>query len=236
MDTPSTETVLTSGDQANTAAAGGNDAPGNQADKPNDNANPQGAATTEGSEGNPSAGDKPAADPAKDGKPEGEKPAGAPEQYADFKVPEGYEVDPQLLSDFTPLMKDLDLSQEKAQKVVDFVPKLVDSVQTKTVAAVLDHMGLTDFPTWGPSLKTDKEFGGEKLDENLSVAKKALTTFGTPELSAVLAKTGLGNHPEIIRAFWKVGQQIKEDGFVSGAKTSAASTATSLYDKSNMNP
>lgn len=242
MDTPSTDTVLTSSSQANTAPAGdkpsdSNTTPGDGG-KPADIANPDGGAKPEGDGSTPPAGDKPPIDPAKnpEAKPEGDKPTGAPEQYAEFKVPDGYEVDPQLLSEFTPLMKDLDLSQDKAQKVVDFVPKLVDTVQTKTVAAVLEHIGLKDFPTWAPALKTDKEFGGDKLDENLAVAKKAMSTFGTPELNAVLAKTGLGNHPEVVRAFWKVGQHLKEDGFVTGAKTSSESQATRLYDKSNMNP
>ena len=41
--------------------------------------------------------------------------------------------------------------------------------------------------------------------------------FGTPELRDVLNMTGLGNHPEIIRAFYRAGKAISEDAFVSGS-------------------
>ena len=46
--------------------------------------------------------------------------------------------------------------------------------------------------SWTESVKTDKEIGGDKLAENLSVARKALDTFGTPELRDVLNATASG--------------------------------------------
>jgi hypothetical protein len=95
---------------------------------------------------------------------------------------------------------------------------------------------------WETASKSDKEFGGDKFDANLAVAKKALDAFGTPELRALLGPydpknnpkgTGLGNHPEIIRAFLKAGKAISEDKFVSGTRAPAAltnaSAANALY-------
>jgi hypothetical protein len=67
------------------------------------------------------------------------------------------------------------------------------------------------------SSKTDQEFGGEKLSENLSVAKKALDAFGTPELRKLLDDSGLGNHPEVIRMMYRAGKAISEDRFVGGS-------------------
>ena len=67
---------------------------------------------------------------------------------------------------------------------------------------------------WAETAIGEKEFGGERLAENLAVAKKALDTFGTPELRTLLNETGLGNHPELIRAFYKAGKAISEDKFV----------------------
>ena len=57
--------------------------------------------------------------PAEDKK---EAPAGAPEKYEAFTLPEGYEVDEQLLNEFTPTLKELGLTQAAAQKVMDFAP------------------------------------------------------------------------------------------------------------------
>ena len=96
---------------------------------------------------------------------------------------------------------------------------------------------MTDRASWSESSRTDKEFGGDKLNENLAVAQKAMNAFGTPELRAVLNKTGLGNHPELIRAFVRAGKAISEDTFVPGGKTTTvANPAVRVYDASNMNP
>jgi hypothetical protein len=66
--------------------------------------------------------------------------------------------------------------------------------------------------------------GGDKLAENLGIARKALDQFGTPELKDVLNMTGFGNHPAVIRAFYKIGKAISEDKFVKGSTPSAAAT------------
>lgn len=230
MDTPSTDTALTSEAQPDTAAAAGvvadtqvtTEATPSDA-KPAD-AKPADAATAEA---------KPA-DAKTEPKAE-DKPVGAPEKYEAFTVPEGYEIDQELMSQFEPVLREVNLTQEAAQKIMDVAPKLIEATQMKTVSAVLDHLGMTDHATWAPSLKADKEIGGDKLAENLAVAKKGLETFGTPQLRDLLKKTGLGNHPEMVRAFYKVGQQIKEDGFVSGSSTTT-SDARALFSASNMNP
>ena len=88
--------------------------------------------------------------------------------------------------------------------------------------------------------EVDKEFGGEKLSENLSTAKKALDQFGTPELRSLLNESGLGNHPEFIRFMFRAGKSISEDRYVGQANGAAptqgrprdfASQAAFLYPK-----
>ena len=72
----------------------------------------------------------------------------------------------------------------------------------------------------------DKEFGGDKLNENLALASKAMDAFATPELKQVLDQTGLGNHPELIRAFVRVGRQISEDRLVPGGSMPVGDSRT----------
>jgi hypothetical protein len=69
---------------------------------------------------------------------------------------------------------------------------------------------------WAQEARNDREFGGESLNGNLAVAKRAMDTFGTPELAKLLNESGLGNHPEVIRVFYRAGKAISEDGFVTG--------------------
>lgn len=143
-----------------------------------------------------------------DGKTE-TKPAGAPEKY-EFKPPEGVQLDDKLVAEFSEVAKELDLPQDAAQKVIDKLAPAMAKQQMEALDTLKNE--------WAESTKADKELGGEKLGENLAVAKKALEAFGSPELRTLLEKTGLGNHPEMIRAFYKAGKQISEDRFVQGGQ------------------
>ena len=53
----------------------------------------------------------------------------------------------------------------------------------------------------------------------------------------VLEESGLGNHPEVIRVFYRAGKAISEDRFVAGqAGKTNQGDARRLYAASNMNP
>lgn len=155
-----------------------------------------------------------------------EKPAeklGAPEKY-EFKAPENIVVDEATLGAFSEIAKELDMPQEAAQKILD---KMGPAMAAKSSEAIANL-----HKSWGEQTKTDKEFGGEKLNENLAVAKKALDAFGTPELRTLLNQSGLGNHPEIIRAFFKAGKSISEDRMVSsgtGGQSGSRDLSKALY-------
>ena len=152
---------------------------------------------------------------------------GAPEAY-EFKAPEGGRLDEQVLGELSSVAKDLDLSQGAAQQLVDrLAPKIAER------QAAEQQRVLTEARTeWVSLAKADTEFGGEKFDQNLAVAKKALDAFGTPQLRELLKSSGLGDHPELIRAFYRAGKQISQDGFVPGQTRPAAAgrdAATTLY-------
>lgn len=84
---------------------------------------------------------------------------------------------------------------------------------------------------WAADVKADKEIGGDKLTGNLSAAQRALAQFGTPELKEYLEGTGLGNHPELVKAFVKIGKAMSEDGMVTGKESGQRSAAEVLYGK-----
>lgn len=156
-----------------------------------------------------------AAEPAKSGEPAGEKkdaPAGAPEKY-EFKAHEGREFDPEIIGTFSDVARELNLTQDAAQKVLDRMgPKMAERQ-----AAYAESLRTQ----WAEKARGDKEIGGDKLDANLAVAKKALDAFGNQELRTLLNESGLGNHPEVIRLLYKAGRAISEDGYV-GSSAGAA--------------
>jgi hypothetical protein len=137
------------------------------------------------------------------------KAQGAPDKY-EFKPPEGQQFDPEFLNVYSETAKELNLSQENAQKLIDKVSPVLEKQQLAKIEAVRTE--------WFENSKADKEFGGDKLEANVGVAKQSLDKFGTPELKEFLNITGLGNHPEMIRFFYRVGKDLSPDTFVRGHK------------------
>lgn len=172
----------------------------------------------------PKADDKPAEGEKAEGD-KGTQQQAAPEKY-EFKLPEGVEVDAEVMGKLEGIAKELNLSQEAAQKFADLGPELLQKWGKTQTEAIQKTQG-----EWLEATKTDKEFGGEKIDANIAVAKKALDTFGTPALAKLLNDTGLGNHPEVIRAFYRAGKAISEDRHVSGgaAPSGRKDAASVLY-------
>lgn len=148
----------------------------------------------------------------------GEGDVTSPDTYADFVMPEGVEIDTELLAEAVPLFKELGLTQEQAQKLVDFQAKQVQAGSQRQVDTFNQLM--TD---WQTKAKNDKEFGGEKFEENVAIARAAVNKFGTPELKQLLEEHGVGNHPEVIRFMVKVGKLTAED--VPGGTTTPTSKA-----------
>ena len=150
----------------------------------------------------------------------------APEKY-EFTMPDGVELDAAAADEFSAIAKELKLSQADAQRIADVATKMQQKQAETHVATVKG---------WAESCKTDKEFGGDNLEQNLSVARKAIDTFGSPELKALLNTSGLGNHPEVVRFAFKAGKAISEDTFVkAGARvpTPESSLEKRLYPDMN---
>lgn len=187
--------------------------------------------------GDPPAGDPPAGDPPADppaGDPptddksadEGDKPE--PIEYEDFSTPDGVTLDEAVLGEFKDIAKELGLPQDKAQKFVDMATTLqqkqADAFAEQVVAARAE---------WREGAKADPEFGGAKLTENLRVAVAAREEFGTPELKTLLDDSGLGDHPEVIRFFYRVGTAVSDHAFAKGDKPLAR---RSFYDHPSSKP
>lgn len=147
-----------------------------------------------------------------------------PEAY-EFEMPDGVEVDKAAAADLSALAKELKLDQSTAQKIADAGARMVQR-QMEAHAKLVE--------SWVESVKADKDIGGDKLDEHLAVARKAMDTFGSPELKELLNSSGLGNHPAVIKTFWRAGRAISEDKIVTGSpKADGQDLASKLYPSMN---
>lgn len=135
----------------------------------------------------------------------------APEAY-EFQVPENlpedHSVDEEMLSQWGEIARELDLSQESAQLVVDkFLPAMFERAEAQQRATV---------DQWAADARKHPDVtAGEGLEANLRAAEGAIQKFGSDGLRGLL-RQGLGSHPEVVAFIVKVGNALQPDGFVSG--------------------
>ena len=158
---------------------------------------------------------------------EGEKKLeGAPGAYEGFKLPEGTEVNEELMGEFTTLAKEMNLPQESAQKLIDLLPKQFEAFAAKQAESWKDTR-----EGWVKDIKEDKELGGEKFDETLERANRVLRNFGSDGLKTFLADSGFGDSADLIRMLSKLDKALGEDYVVNGDPSGAQEkgAAETLY-------
>ena len=138
-----------------------------------------------------------------------DKPTGAPEAYEDFTLPEGMEMDVEVLGAFKNLAKELNIPQAKAQQLIDFQTQLATKQAEEYQAAVAKQS-----QEWAASIKNDPEIGGENYEKNVESAIKVIQSFGDPALTELLNQSGLGNHPALFKFCHRISSAISEDKFV----------------------
>lgn len=147
--------------------------------------------------------------------------------YADFEMPEGMELDTSMVDAFGPLMLEAGLNQDQAQLMATTLAEKLQAGEQQQQDAYTQQV-----EEWVDEAKSDKEFGGDKFEESTAVAQNAINQLGSPELKQLLDDSGLGNHPDMIRFAWQVGQLLKEDSVGNSAPVRAESDAASiLYPK-----
>jgi hypothetical protein len=151
------------------------------------------------------------------------KPAApeTPVSYAEFKVPEGIELEKENVEQFTTLAKELKLTQDQAQKFVD----LQTALAQKTAQAALQQ-----FEELKETWKHDTlKVLGKDAQKQLAFAATARNRFATEALSDYLEASGLGNHPAMVQFFISVGKAMSEDTFTEGKhRTATAKTAAEI--------
>ena len=85
------------------------------------------------------------------------------------------------------------------------------------------HKRLND--NWIDQCKNDPELGGTQFHRNLRLAKQAVHRLGGHKLRQVLEQSGMGSHPEIVRAFLRAGHAMNN----GKAPPHRIATAQDLY-------
>lgn len=164
-------------------------------------------------------------------KPESDKPAGAPEEYADFTFADGVEVDNAMLDAAKAEFKAAGYSQEQAQKAIDLHIKNMQAQQEAFMSTRRE---------WVEQIKADKEFGGEHFDTTVSGAQLALRKFDADgEMGKLLEHSGFGDNPTVVKFLARVNKALGEDTVHtsrSQGKGKEEPLEHRLYGKDGMGP
>lgn len=135
-------------------------------------------------------------------------------------MPDGAAVDEKEMAKYKELAKDLNLKAEDAQRILDFEAERLSAGAAAAAAA------------WQEQVKQEH---GDKLPVVMATCARAMDKLGGTELRDLLDQTGLGNHPIMVNAFYKMGLQMKEDTSVSSSGTAKddVTLQEALYGRSN---
>lgn len=190
-----TETGTTAETETTTATDASTQAPGTLlTDKPG-----------EGGNGQQEAGKPDGAD----GKGEAGKEGAEAAAYT-LTAPEGYPISEGALKGLNEVCKSANLSEEQAKAVMAYM----HGNYTTAISAQQEAMQ-AQAKTWIGEFQADKEFGGDKFDASVADAQRALATFDqSGTVSKMLAETGYGNNPDVLRIFARVGRALGEDKLI----------------------
>lgn len=142
------------------------------------------------------------------------------EKPYEVKLGEDAVIAPEFTAEFAKFAQEKGLAQEVAQEILnkqnsfvsDFVKKQNEQVQN-------------EINQWAENARLDKEVGGDNFRESAELAKRVIDKFGTAELKDMLNR-GMGNHPEALRVFARIGKALGEDKMIHPKAAAKATIST----------
>lgn len=146
-----------------------------------------------------------------------------PEKY-EFVSPEGFD-DPAIVERTAATARELGLSNEAGQKLLDATAKAIQDREAAAdkAWAEANKPGGSEWKkrdqAWRAAVQADPEIGGTP-DNTRAVREKANTAvrkFFSAEGTQLIKDSGLGSHPEFVRAMYRIGKAMSESAPVFGS-------------------
>lgn len=131
-----------------------------------------------------------------------------PEKY-ELKLPEGSALEEGHIDAVAEYAKQLGLSNEKAQELLERDGATLASFQERQQA---EYDKMAD--GWAMELKNDKKYGGDNFNKTVEQAKRAFDRFATGGLREAVKSLRWGNHPEVLKTFSDIEERLGDDSFV----------------------
>lgn len=137
---------------------------------------------------------------AKIGRPESAKGY----DIGEIQLPEGFALDSKMVDNFKEMAHKYALSPWQVQNLIKDYTKLQTESTLKEHATIQNERQsrLADY---------ERSLGSTiKFEENMALSRHALETYGDPELRQIIQDNGLDQEPSFIRAFARMGMDVKE--------------------------
>ena len=160
--------------------------------------------------------------------------AEAPDSYEPFRIPEeaaNVAADAEAMEGFGTLARELNLSQEQAQKVVEFGARIMHRAVGDGMEALRAQMEEVK-QKWHREASEDPV-----IKADLNYAVRAVRRFDADgEVGKLFDKTGIGSHKAMVRFMIEVGKAIGEaplytqGAVAAGGGGDIRSVASSMYE------
>lgn len=129
-------------------------------------------------------------------------------QYEDFSIPEDWQVDSELISNFKEFGKSKGHTQEDMQAIID----MHVAANKKALDEYKSNISKMN-REWYEEIKKDAEFGGENFKKSTSNINYLFEKFDTDgKLRKVLEESGASTHPDLYRFLARIGSAHANDG------------------------
>ena len=137
---------------------------------------------------------------------------GAPESPKDYALDKG-KVPAELYSEeleqsFREWAHNAGLSNRQASALFEKYNDMAKGIFDRQVASIRAEKEKAE-----SSLR--KEWGVD-ADTNFALVQRAFTAYGSSEVAKIMAKTGAGNHPEVVKMFARIGKELREAPILTG--------------------
>lgn len=150
--------------------------------------------------------DKPAQEKVDDKANDKPAPAAEAEPY-DLVMPEKSTLKKDDADKIASFAKEHGLSQDVAQALLDR-----DSSRAQESLDAFAQQS----ETWKQEILNDKEMGGENAAENIELASRFAKQYWDDDFIAELERTGLGNHPGLMKGFYRASKAFAPDKMKGG--------------------
>jgi hypothetical protein len=159
-------------------------------------------------------------------------PVGAPEAYSPWKLQEGYELDTGVSEAGSKIFKELNLTQDQAQKLVDFysehaIKSSKETLDAWTATRKEWRDGIAADPQLSKLVGSNGNFGPDSA--LVVTVNRALDGLQNPKLVSdfkdAMELTGAGDNPAFVKVLYALASKVTEGTTYAKGEPSKAANA-----------